>query len=227
MPRHLEREIERLKRLVFRLSTMVEENVSRAVRCVEKRDEAAAREIILLDNKVDQMELDVEEECLKLLALYQPVAIDLRFIVAILKMNNDLERIGDLAVNMAEAAVFLSRREPVKIPFDFSDMASKVRRMLKGSLDALVNLDAELANKVCAADDEVDDINERMYSKVENAIRNDPFATDAFICYLTISRHLERIADQATNIAEDVIYMVEGRIHRHGTDRISNFEAED
>ena len=161
------------------------------------------------------MEVEVEEDCLKTLALYQPVAIDLRFIVAVLKINNDLERIGDLAVNIAERSVFLAHQPGVGITLDFIDMAQKARGMLEKSLDALVNFSVDIAGEVCASDDIIDGINRQMYLKVQKAIGDNPEQIESLIHLLSISRHLERIADHATNIAEDVIYMIDGEIVRH------------
>ena len=216
MSRHLQREIDKLSKMLFGLSAQVEESVRTAVRSVERRDAALAAEVIQKDRTVDQIEVEVEEECLKILALHQPVAIDLRLVIAILKINNDLERIGDLAVNIAERAEFLAEHEKVDIPFDFAGMTEKAQAMLKKSLDALVRMDAKLAREVCASDDEVDDINRQMYDKVKNGIRQNPADMDSLIHLLGVSRHLERIADHATNIAEDVLYMLEGEITRHG-----------
>jgi phosphate transport system protein len=157
----------------------------------------------------------MEEECLKILALHQPVGSDLRLIVAILKINNDLERIGDLSVNIAERAVFLASPETIDIPLDFARMAENVESMLRRSLDALVNTDLAAAHEVLEADDEVDAINREMYVQVQDAIRQHPQRVERLIHLLSASRHLERIADHATNIAEDVIYMIEGEIVRH------------
>jgi phosphate transport system protein len=215
MPKHLEHELERLKRQILSLSALVEESVRDAVLALERRDERLAQQVIERDVEVDQAEVDLEEECLKVLALHQPVAIDLRFIVAALKINNDLERIGDLAVNVAERAQYLAAHDPVEIPFDFAAMAEKARNMVRVSLDALVNLDPHLAREVCAADDEVDAMNREMYLAVQRRILERPDQIAALIHLLSTSRHLERIADHATNIAEDVLYMVEGEIVRH------------
>ena len=157
----------------------------------------------------------MEEECLKILALHQPVAIDLRFVVAVLKLNSDLERIGDLAVNIAERAQFLSTREPVPVPLDFGGMAQATRNMLRRALDALVNMDIGAAWEVLKSDDVVDEINREMFVQVQDGIRKHPDMLEALIHLLSASRHLERIADLATNIAEDVIYMVDGEIVRH------------
>ena len=218
MTAHLIHELEELKRRTFSMVALVEDNVSVAVKAVQERDESLALGVIENDTAIDHAEVAVEEECLKLLALHQPVAVDLRFIVAVLKLNNDLERIGDLSVNIAERAIFLSEIAPVPVPFAFDDMAEKATAMLKRSLDALVDQDTAVATEVCAADDEVDAINRGMYEQVKAAIREHPEHLDALIHLLSVSRHLERIADHATNIAEDVIYLVEGRIARHAPD---------
>ena len=165
------------------------------------------------------MEVDVEEECLKILALHQPVAVDLRFVITALKINNDLERIGDLAVNIAERSEFLARQREIDIPQEIYAMAEKAQSMLTRSLDALVDMDCKLAHDVCADDDEVDAINRQMYLIVQDKIRAHTGQTEVLIHLLSASRHLERIADYATNIAEDVIYMVEGKIVRHRTEK--------
>lgn len=219
---HLTKEIDTLKKNILALSTVVEESVHKAVRSIDERDMELARDVIDNDEVIDQTEVDIEESCLKLLALHQPVAIDLRFIVAVLKINNDLERIGDLAVNLAERALYLSVHPPVGVPFDFGAMAKKSQSMLKNSLDALVNMNAGLAAKVILEDDDVDAMNQEMYIKVQQAIRKDTDRLESYIHYLSASRHLERIADHATNIAEDVIYMIRGEIIRH---KAEDYEA--
>jgi phosphate transport system protein len=212
---HLQKEIEKLKKKLLTLSTYVEENVQRAVKSVEERNAKSAACVIEKDVVIDQMEIDVEEECLKILALHQPVAVDLRFLVAVLKINNDLERIGDLAVNIAERVEFLVKQPKVDIPFDFEGMSKKVQHMLTLSLDAVVNVDPALARQVLKMDDLVDEINRQMYDQVYDGIRRDPESTKCLMQLLSVSRQLERIADHATNIAEDVIYMIEGEIMRH------------
>ncbi|HTL53649.1 MAG TPA: phosphate signaling complex protein PhoU [Planctomycetota bacterium] len=222
MAQHLHREITNLKKKILSLSALVEESVKTAVRSIAQNDVAMATYVIDHDFEIDQMEVEVEEECLKILALHQPVAIDMRFIIAVLKINNDLERIGDLAVNVAEQGEYLAAHEKVPIAFDFPGMVEKVQAMLRKSLDALVNMDAELAHSVCASDDEVDAINRQMYGLVENGIRKNPDNVEYLIHMLSVSRHLERIADLATNISEDVIYMIEGVIVRH---RVEDFIA--
>jgi len=218
MPAHLLREVENLKRDILTLGTLAEQAVRDATRAIEERDEVLARQVIDNDLKLDEMEVQVEESCLKILALYQPVATDLRFIIAVLKINNDLERVGDLAVNVAERAAFLATQPPVDISFDFQCMASKAQEMLKRSLDALVGFNAEMADEVCVSDDEIDAMNRQVYLMVEEAIHAHPHQTESLIHTLSVSRHLERIADHATNIAEDVIYMINGSIVRHKTE---------
>ena len=215
MPAHLLREIEKLKKEVLALGALAEQAVRDATRALEGRDEQLARRVIDNDIKLDEMEVQVEENCLKILALYQPVATDLRFIIAVLKINSDLERVGDLAVNVAERAAFLATQPPVDISFDFQQMASKAQQMLKRSLDALIGFNAEIAHDVCAVDDEIDAMNRQVYLTIEEAIHAHPDQTESLIHTLSVSRHLERIADHATNIAEDVIYMIDGTIVRH------------
>ncbi|MEJ2700196.1 MAG: phosphate signaling complex protein PhoU, partial [Desulfuromonadales bacterium] len=205
----------KLKKMILALSAVVEESVQQAGLSLEKMDIPLAEVVIDNDEQIDQMEVDLDEECLKILALYQPVAIDLRFIISVLKINNDLERIADLAVNIAERTLALAEEPRIPVPFDFAEMARKVQTMLKKSLDALVNMDTRLALQVCDLDDEVDALHKKTYVLVKEQIRKNPDALNALVHYLSVSRHLERIADLATNIAEDVVYMIEGEIVRH------------
>jgi phosphate transport system protein len=216
MSLHLQRQIDRLKKLVLSLGAMVEESVHQAIEAVQKRDPAMARQVIEGDARIDQMEIDVEEECLHTLALHQPVAFDIRYVVAVLKINNDLERIGDLAVNIAEQAVFLAEEARLEtLPFDATTMADRARTMLKQAMDALVQIDPDLADGMRGTDDEVDALHRQAYQNIAAAIRDNPQYTDQYINLLNLSRHLERIADHAVNIAEDVIYMARGDILRH------------
>jgi len=215
MPVHLKRDIDNLKRKILFLGAHVEESLRNAVIALLDRDAIKAIDVIKGDTEIDRLEVEIEEDCLKILALYQPVAIDLRFIVAVLKINNDLERVGDLAVNIAERAENLTRRKKIKFPPELQLMLDKSQNMLRLSLDALVNLDAKEALKVCGLDNEVDELNRVMYDKIKIELRSNPDDPAPYLMILTISKILERIGDQATNIAEDVIYMVEGKIVRH------------
>ena len=216
MTRHLQRELDRLKKRILSLGAIVEERVRMAVKAIETRDGKLAQNIIDKDYEIDEAEMEIEEECLKILALHQPVAVDLRFLSAVIKINNDLERIGDEAVNIAERVRIIAKREKLDIPFDFSLMAGKSEAMLKRSLDAVVNMDLDMAVKVCLSDDEVDDFQNKAYDVIKQAIHDHPERVAYLINLLLISRHLERIADHATNIAEEVVYMIEGEIVRHG-----------
>jgi phosphate transport system protein len=211
----LHKEIEKLKNEMLALSAVVEELLRRAMSALQRHDAGLAREVIAADGRVDQLEVDLEEAALKIIALYQPVAEDLRLIVAVLRINADLERIGDLAVNIAERAIFLSSHAAPGVPIDFAPMAAKAQEMLTHSLDAFVNLDTALARQIIEMDNEVDAMNRQMYCAVYQLIRKDPEDVEALLHLLSASRHLERIADHATNIAEDVIYMAEGNIVRH------------
>jgi phosphate transport system protein len=212
----LQRDIDKLKRQVVSLATLVEERFRLAVRAVECRDAELARMVILGDAEIDQKEVDIEEECLKILALHQPVADHLRYIVSVLKLNNDLERIGDLAVNIAQKAEVVATQLELPIPFDYVTMSQRAGEMLEESLNSLVNLDLHLAYRVCAQDDEVDFMKSAMQQQFADEIRKTKDEhIESLIHLFLISRHLERIADHATNIAEDVIYMITGEIHRH------------
>jgi phosphate transport system protein len=214
---HLQREIEGLKRQLLSLCALAEEQVQSAVRALLERDPEMAERVVKRDIELDHREVEVEEECLKTLALHQPVASDLRLIVAALKINSDLERIGDLAVNIARKAAAFASQRPMDIPFNLAGMWEKTQLMLRDSLDALVNLNPALATSVCARDNEVDQMKRQIRHKAEEMMQRDPATVPALLTLLAVSRNLERVADHATNIAEDVIYMAEGRITRHGT----------
>lgn len=217
MNRHLFREIEAIKDDLLRISALVEENLFKSVKALTSRDVALAEGVVKSDQQIDRMEVELEEECLKVLALHQPVAADLRILISVLKINNDLERIGDLAVNVARQARILALRPPLAIPDDISVMARKVQTMLKRALDSLINLDTDKAQIVRDADSEVDRLHANTFGYVENNVRDNPERVGDLLYLVGISRYLERIADHATNIAEDVMYMVEGEISRHST----------
>jgi phosphate transport system protein len=212
---HLQREIERLKRKILALGALVEENLRLAVQAIETRDVVKARKVIAADLLVDENEVEVEEDCLKLLALYQPVAKDLRFIIAVVKINSDLERIGDLAANVAERAEQLADEYPVPVPPSLPVIADRTRCILEKVLDALVHQDAVAARKMLAADDEVDALYKRLLDELKAELRADFDHLDAIVLLFSVARYMERLADHATNIAEDVLYMVEGEIQRH------------
>lgn len=220
MSAHLQRAIDGLMKQLIGLSAKVEESVKRAVLSLDQGDAELARKVIKEDEVIDRREIDIEEECLKIFALHQPVAIDLRYLVAVLKINNDLERIGDLALNIAGHTLDILEKPLLEKPVDLRDIYNRVRSMLKGSLDAVVNLDADAAEEVLRADDEVDRMHYQLSAEVLEAIKNNPGKADTLVQYIHIIRHLERIADHATNIAEDLIYLIKGEIIRHHASRV-------
>ncbi len=215
MPKHLQNDLEKLKKKLFELCAMVEENMNFAIKSLTDKDIEQAERVKERDVDINNMEIEVEEDCLKIFALYQPVAIDLRFIVSVLKINYDLERIGDLAENMAKRSIHvISMNNPVP-DFNFTNMYEKSMKMLKNSLDALVEFNTEKANDVIKSDDEIDDLNRQMFDIFKDEVIKNPQSVEFMLQYLSISRHLERIADHAVNISEDIIYMIDGDIVRH------------
>ena len=216
MPKRLQKELEKIKKRILALGTMVEERVRMAIKAIETWDPDLAGQIMRMDYEIDELEIEVEEECLKILALHQPVAVDLRFLIAVIKINNDLERIGDEAVNIANRVRNIAKRQRLQLSFDYSIMAEKAAAMFRMSLDSLVNMDIDLAFKVLTMDDEVDHMHREIYDKIKAIMSEKPDASGYLINLYTISRHLERLADHSTNIAEEVIYLIEGEIVRHG-----------
>ncbi len=215
MAKHLQRDLDNLKKELLTSSSLVEEAVNHSIDALVNRRIKLAEEVIEGDYQINQRENQIEEECLKILALHQPVAADLRFIISVLKVNNDLERIGDLAVNIAERALYLSSHEPLQAALNFPRMADGARAMMRKSLDALIGMDTKLARIVLTLDDEIDDLNRDMYATLQNVMRENPEFIDRAVHTLSVSRYLERIADLSTNIAEDVVFMVEGELIRH------------
>lgn len=213
---HLQREIELLKKRLFSLCALVEEQVDAAIQALAHRDAELACEVERRDAEVDRREVELEEECLKTLALHQPVAVDLRLVVSVLKINNDLERIGDLAANIASKAASLAAEPVGGMPFDLGGMWQKTRDLLSDSLNALVNQDATLAHSVRDRDQEIDRMKHEIRRSAEQLMQTHPGRIPSVLKLLAVSRSLERIADHATNVAEDAIYLVEGRIVRHG-----------
>jgi phosphate transport system protein len=209
------KELENIKKRILTLGAIVEERVQIAIKAIDTNDSELAQKIIKTDYEIDEIEVEIEEECLKVLALHQPMAIDLRFLIAVIKINAELERIGDEAVNIAERVGVTAKREQLDFYFDYSSMGEKAQAMLKMSLDALIKLDNDLAFKVLIMDDEVDKIKREAYDKIKTAMRENSNKIGYLVNLFLISRHLERMADHATNIAEEVVYLVEGEIIRH------------
>jgi phosphate transport system protein len=215
MTKSMQEDMSLLKQRVLRMGGMVEEATRDATVALTQRRADLARRVIEADDAIDMIELDVDEECLRILALHQPVAGDLRYITAVLKINNDLERIGDLACNVAERAIDLARREPLVLPLRFERMTEIVRGQLHDALDALVNRDARLARAVLARDREINQIHRQHFEALQESMKASPDNVEAAVDLLSASRQLERIGDQTTNIAEDVVFLVEGRVIRH------------
>lgn len=220
MSAHLQRAIDKLMKEVVSLSAKVEESVKRAVQALEEGDSELARKVIDDDEIIDRKEIDIEEECLKIFALHQPVAIDLRYLVAVMKINNDLERIGDLAQNIAWHVIDIMANPLMEKPADLRGIYKHVQSMLKRSLDAIVKLDVDAAREILDEDDEVDRMHFRLSEELLEVIKKRPDRADTLIQYIHIVRHLERIADHTTNIAEDIIYLINGEIVRHGSSRV-------
>jgi phosphate transport system protein len=212
---HFEHEIDRLKKRILELGALVEENMHKAFVALEKRDVELAKAVMAADVAIDEAEVEIEEECLKVLALHQPVAGDLRFIVAVSKIDNELERIGDLSANICARVIDLSKAVHVPLPTGMLVMAERIEAMLATTLDALIDSDAGLARKVLCDDKEVDELFARLVGELKEEIRAHVDLLDPLIVVFSVARYLERLADRMTNICEDVIYMAEGEIVRH------------
>jgi len=215
MQRHFHDELEALKQTLLAMGGLVEDQIRRVMRALMDRDDTLAQEVIERDRQVNAYDVEVDETCVNLLALHQPAAGDLRFITTAMKIVTDLERIGDQAVNIAQRALELNREPQLKPYIDLPRMAERAQAMVKDSLDAFVTRDTGLARRVCAADAEVDGLKEQIFRELLTYMMQDPRTTPRAIRLILISRFLERVADHATNIAEMVVYMVEGKMVRH------------
>jgi phosphate transport system protein len=215
MQRHFHEELEALKQTLLAMGGLVEEQIRRVMSALLERDSVLAQEVIDRDRQVNAYDVEVDEKCVELLALYQPTAGDLRFITTAMKIVTDLERIGDQAVNIAQRALELNQEPQLKPYIDLPRMAERAQRMVKESLDALVARDTELARRVCGADAEVDALKEQIFRELLTFMMEDARTIPRAIRLILISRFLERVADHATNIAEMVIYMVESKMVRH------------
>lgn len=211
----LEEEISKLKKMLFEMATSVEEMIAKSIKALKDRNMIMAEEIIKNDDKINEMEIDIDNQCIKILALYHPEAEDLRTVSMIMKINNDLERIGDHAVNIAEKTIYLADKPPVKPLIDIPKMADKAIQMLQESLDAFVNKDAQLAIEVCKRDDEVDALEPQIVRELVTYMIADPRTIDRSLAIILIAREIERVADLATNIAEDTYYIVSGKSLKH------------
>ena len=212
---HFEAELQNLRNQLLTMGGMVEERVHRAVHALIHRSEEDAKRIIASDKEINDLQMDVDNRCLKLLATQTPLAVDLRLITSAMKINADLERIGDQAVNVAESVLVLIPQPPLKPLIDIPRMAGIAEKMIRDALDAFVKKDAELARDVLRRDDEVDELKDQVFRELLTYMMADPGTIQRALSLILISRNLERIADHATNIAEDVIFIAEAKDVRH------------
>jgi phosphate transport system protein len=213
--RHFSVELEELNQSLLQMGGLVEQSIRRAVQSVVEREKEVAKQVMRDEERINQMQLEIDAATTRLLALNQPVARDLRLLTAILKINTDLERMGDLAVNIAERAISLANRPKLKAMVDIPKMASLTESMLLRSLDAFVKGDAELASTVLPADNEVDALRDVVYNELVALMQREPMVVPGAVDLMFVARNLERIADHSTNIAEDVIFLVKGEDVRH------------
>lgn len=220
MSKHMERDLERLQRSILRMAGAVEEAIYQATQALQDRDPSRARQVVDGDGEIDRLENEVQDECLKILALHQPVAVDLRRVSSVLLISTDLERMGDLAVGIAERATSLAHPPHPTVPSRLASMTARVTEMVRRSLDAFVHLDPAAARAVIRLDDAVDADNEAIIAELIAEMKAAPDRIESGMSLFSAVRHLERIADHATNIAEDVIYLAEGEVVRHHPEAI-------
>jgi phosphate transport system protein len=215
METHFHQELNHLKEELLKMAGLAEQAIANAIDALVKRDTALAEKTIREDEAINEMELEIDELSLKLLALYQPLAGDLRFITSAMRINIELERIGDLAVNIAERALSLNQEPQLKPYIDIPRMAEITKKMVKDVLDAFVSGDPDLARAVCERDDQVDDLNDQVFRELLSYMLAEPKTITRAVHLIIVSKYLERIADHATNIAEGVIFMVKARVIKH------------
>ena len=217
---HFQEEMDQLKARLLEMGGLAEERVRSSVRALVERDNSLVDSVLTGDMPINQLHIEIDSRCVRLLALHQPMAVDLRFILSAVKINTDLERVGDLAINIAEAAVRYLSHPPVKALIDIPRMADIAQRMLRDALDAFVRRDTTLAQQVLDADDALDALKTQVFRELLTYMLADPHTIEPSLDLILISRHLERIGDHATNVAEDVIFMVSARDVRHSVGRL-------
>lgn len=215
MSKHLDRDISSLRDHVLELGQRVAEMIEKSILMVQNYDRVLVQEIYTTEEAINDMEVDVEEECLKILALHQPVAEDLRFLIVVLKVNNDLERMGDQVVNVAERIEYIADKQRVVADLKLTIMADLCANMVNGAIMALTQRDVAKAKEIVLLDDELDSLHAGTYEQLTNVMMDRPESITPALSLLTISSNLERIGDLATNIAEEIIFMEEGEIIRH------------
>lgn len=222
MERSLDQHLTKIRQNLLKMGGLVEQMIEQALRCLVDRDEAQGDAVLEQDKEVDRLEIELDEQCHTVMSRYQPTAIDLRFLVAVMKINNDLERMGDSAVNIVQSAYNLNKEPPLKPYIDLPRMAELVQSMVRDSLDAFVRRNADEARRVLAADDAIDGLYRQIFRELLTFMIEDPTTVSRSLHLLLVARNLERIGDHATNISEDVIYYVEGRDVRHSTESSAN-----
>ncbi|HMK39465.1 MAG TPA: phosphate signaling complex protein PhoU [Bacteroidota bacterium] len=215
MQRHFVEELEAVKTNLIKMGSFAEESIARAIRALLERNADLAREVITQDERINSLEIEIDDAIVDLLALQQPVATDLRFILAAMKINNDLERIGDHAVNIAESALQYAGGEPVKPFVDLPKMAQVTKEMLRDSIDAFIHSDSAKARTVLVSDDTIDDLNRKIVAELVALIRSDHAVIEQALDLIRVSRNLERVADLSTNIAEEVVFIAEAHVVKH------------
>lgn len=218
MERHFDEELHELHQKLLRMASLAEEAIAQAVKGLVDRNADLPRQVVARDQQINLLEVEIDECCLKLLALWQPIAVDLRFVTSAMKINNDLERIGDQAVNIAETTLELLKEPLLKPLIDIPRLATLARAMVRDALDSFVKRDAVLARSVCRRDDEVDALNNQIFRELLTFMIEDPRAISRAVGLILVGRNLERVADHATNIGEEVFYLVEGRTIKHHVD---------
>jgi phosphate transport system protein len=221
MSKHLVRDLENLQRQILGMAGIVEDGIYKSILALQERDKVLAHQVISSDARIDEYDTRITEECLKTLALHQPVAKDLRRIATVMMITTDLERIGDLATDIAERAIVLASPPLLGIPENLPRMTDLTTSMVRQSMDAFVNLDSKLARRVIRFDDEVDRYHAEIIDELRAMMHAKPELIDPALSMFSVVRHLERIGDHATNIAEDVVYLVEGEIVRHRRDAVA------
>lgn len=215
MLRHFDRDIEELKQLLLRMGAMVEDAMSQSIRALLERDTAIAEQVIAADNEIDQMELEIDQHTIELIAKMQPAAVDLRFVATAMKITPELERIADLAQDVCERAIELNREPQLKPMVDLPRLARTAQEMVRQALDAFVRRDAELARAVIVMDDEVDNMTEQSFRELLTYMLEDPRNISRAIRLTFIGKYFERMGDGATNICEMVVFLVEGKVIKH------------
>jgi phosphate transport system protein len=215
MERHFHEELQKLKETLLIMASAVETSISKAIDALVERNSPLAEEVIQMDQKINNLEVSIDEQCLKLLATQQPMAIDLRFITSAMKINNDLERMGDHSVNIAELVKILNEQELLKPLIDIPRMANLAQMMVKDSLDSFINGNVEQAQSVCIRDDEVDKLDDQLFRELLTYMMNDTQTIARALDLVLISKNLERIADLSTNIAEEVIFIYRAKMVKH------------